>query len=62
MTQFYKFFFFVEKIYKLYKNVIFTKVAKLDVETFYSKLADQKCLKIILKLFLKDVQLKKFHF
>ena len=54
--------FFVEKMYKLYKNVIITKVAQFDMETFYSKLANQKCLKIILKLFLNDFQLEKFHF
>ena len=53
--------FFVEKMYKLYKNCIITKVAQFEKETFYSKLANQMCLKIIQRLFLNDFQLRKFH-
>ena len=43
------------------KKIIITKVAQFDMETFYSKLTNQKCLKIVLNLFLNDFQLKKFH-
>ena len=49
-------------MYKLYKNFIITKVAQLDMETFYSKLANQKCLKIIQKTIFELFSSKKVSF